>query len=196
MFNFSQQQSSGSQELQQLYEKYAQRLELPAKTILLEEGDIAKKIYFIEKGCIRAWFHNKGKDITCQFFFENQGVASIESFLRKTPSLYTLEVIEPSVLYWIHKKDWDIIFKVINSIPEAREQFTEINLDRQLKYMKHFMSFIKYTPKERYLNLLKENPHIIQRIPQHYIASYLGITSVSLSRIRNAVSKSGKPVIY
>lgn len=58
MVNFSKQSYSGSDELQKLFEKYAKTLELPAKTILLEEGKTAKKCYFIEKGCIRAWFHN------------------------------------------------------------------------------------------------------------------------------------------
>jgi hypothetical protein len=79
--------------------------------------------------------------------------------------------------------------KELNAIPEICEQLSDIFLDRQINYMSHFLSFIRDTPKERYLNLLKEKPHIIRRVPQHYIASYLGITSVSLSRIRNAVNR-------
>jgi CRP-like cAMP-binding protein len=158
------------------YENYYHRLEVPAKTVLLNEGDVSKKAYYIEKGCIRVWFNNKGKD-----------VSSLESFKKVMPSQVTLETIEPSVLHWIHKKDHDNMMKELNAIPEIREQLSDILLDRQINYMTHFMSFIKDTPKERYLNLLKEKPHIIKRIPQHYIASYLGITSVSLSRIRNAV---------
>jgi len=171
------------------YESYYHRLEVPARTILLNEGDVSKKAYLIEKGCLRVWFNNKGKDVTFQFFFENEGVSSIESFRRGTPSLCTLETIEPCVLHWIHKKDLDRIMKELNAIPEIREQLSDIFLDRQINYMGHLMSFIRDTPKERYLNLLKEKPHIIRRVPQHYIASYLGITPVSLSRIRNAVNK-------
>lgn len=171
------------------YETYYHRLEVPAKTVLLNEGNVSKKAYYIEKGCIRVWFNNKGKDVTFQFFFEGEAVSSIESFRRGTPSLCTLETIEPSVVHWIHKKDFDSMMKELNSIPEIREHFSNIILDRQINYMSHFMSFIKDTPKERYLNLLKEKPQIIKRIPQHYIASYLGITSVSLSRIRNAAIK-------
>jgi CRP-like cAMP-binding protein len=178
--------------LQEHWEKYANyyhRLEVPAKTVLLNEGDVSKKAYYIEKGCIRVWFNNKGKDVTFQFFFEGEAVSSLESFKKSMPSQVTLETIEPSVLHWIHKKDHDNMMKELNAIPEIREQLSDILLDRQINYMTHFMSFIKDTPKERYLNLLKEKPHIIKRIPQHYIASYLGITSVSLSRIRNAVSR-------
>lgn len=172
-----------------LYEHLYHRVEVPARTILLDEGEVSKKAWYINEGCLRVWFNNKGKEITFQFFFEHEGVSSIESFRRNTPSLYTIETIEPCVLYWIHKKDWLLIQTVLEAIPGIKQQLNEISLDRQLNYMRHFMSFIKDTPKERYLNLLKEKPHIIKRIPQHYIASYLGITSVSLSRIRNAVIK-------
>lgn len=179
----------------QLQDKWAEfaglyhRMEVPAKTILLHEGDVSKKAYYVEKGCLRVWFNNNGKDVTFQFFFENEAVSSIESFRKGVPSLCTIEAIEPCTLYWIHKKDWETIQHAMDQIPEARSQYINLMLDRQINYMQHFMSFIKYTPKQRYLQLLKEKPHIVKRIPQHYIASYLGITSVSLSRIRNAVIK-------
>lgn len=175
-----------------LWKKYSaayHRMEVPAKTVLLEEGDISKRAFYIERGCVRAWFNNKGKDVTFQFFFENEGVSSIESFRKKTPSLYSLETIEPSVLYWIHKKDLDAIMKEMEAIPELRGQMLSITFERQLNYMNHFMSFIRDTPRERYYNLVKERPDLIRRVPQHYIASYLGITSVSLSRIRNSIKK-------
>jgi len=169
------------------FSRYYTRLEVSAKTILLAEGEISKKAYLIESGCVRVWFNNKGKDITFQFFFEGEGVSSIESFTKRLPSLYAIETIEPCVLYVINKKDMDFILKELNEIPAIREQLSNIALDRQINYMQHFINLIKYTPKERYLNLLKEKPNIIKRIPQHYIASYLGITPVSLSRIRNAI---------
>jgi len=63
---------------------------------------------------------------------------------------------------------------------------------RQFHYMKQLISFIKDKPQDRYLNLLRDHPEIVQRVPQHYIASYLGITPVSLSRIRNKLLKNGK----
>ena len=176
----------------QLFEKYADsyhRVDVAPKTILLAEGDVSKKACLIEKGCIRAWFNNKGKDVTFQFFFDNEAVSSIESFNRNTPSMYSLETVEQSVLHWIKKSDWQVIQQEIDSNPEMRNMMANNALDRQLNYMRHFMDIIKYTPKERYLHLLSERPDIIKRIPQHYIASYLGITSVSLSRIRNSVVK-------
>jgi CRP-like cAMP-binding protein len=164
------------------------RIVAPARTVLLKEGEISKKLFLIEKGCIRVWFNHNGKDITFQFFFENNTVASIESFRKKFPSPVVIETIEPSVLWWIHKKDADRIIAEISEIPVLRDQFIHVLFERTFDYMKHFFSFIKDSPAQRYQNLMKERPEIIRRIPQHYIASYLGISSVHLSRIKNKLA--------
>jgi CRP-like cAMP-binding protein len=171
------------------YIKNFKRIEVAAKTVLLKEGEISQKAFLIEKGCVRAWFNNDGKDLTFQFFFENSTVASIESFRKKIPSPVTLETIEPSVLWFIHKEDLERIMAEIIEIPELRDQFINIIFERTFNYMKHFFSFIKDSPEQRYLNLIKEQPWIVKRIPQHYIASYLGISTVHLSRIKNKLVK-------
>jgi len=165
------------------------RISVPAKTVLLKEGDISKKLFLIEKGCIRVWFNNNGQDMTFQFFTEANTVASIESFRKKMPSQVNIETIEPSILWWIHKKDVDRIIAEIGDIPVLRNQFIDAIFERTFDYMKHFFSFIKDSPAQRYLNLMAEKPDIIKRIPQHYIASYLGISSVHLSRIKNKMLK-------
>jgi CRP-like cAMP-binding protein len=168
------------------------RTEVPAKTILLDEGETAKKLFLIEKGCVRVWFNNNGKDITIQFFFENNMVASVESFIKKMPSPVTIETIEPSIVWWIHKKDLDRILEEIKDVPQLRDLFINGIFERTFDYMKHFISSIKDTPQERYLNLLKEKPEIVKRVPQHYIASYLGITTVHLSRIKGRLVREKK----
>jgi len=165
------------------------RIEVPSKTVLLNEGETSKKLFLIEKGCIRVWFNNNGKDITTQFFFENNMVASIESFRKKTPSPATIETIEPSVIWWIPKKDVDRIIEEIKDIAPLRDMLIDTIFERTFDYMKYSFSFIKDTPQERYLNLIKEKPQIIQRVAQHYIASYLGITTVHLSRIKSKLAK-------
>jgi CRP-like cAMP-binding protein len=167
------------------YTSYFNRLEVPAKTILLEEGEISKKLFIIEKGCIRVWFNNNGKDLTTQFFFENQSVASIESFMKKFPSPVVVETIESSVLWWISKNDLDKILEEIKEIPAMRDRLFDMLFERTFDYMKHFVSFIKDSPTQRYLNLIEERPQIVQRVPQHYIASYLGVSTVHLSRIKS-----------
>jgi len=166
------------------YQHLFKEISVPAKTILLQEGSIARQAYFIKKGCMRLWFNNQGKDITFQFFFENEGISSIESFRSEQPSLFSIESIEPSTLLVITKKNFEIL---VHEIPEFREFLNEIMFHRLTHYSKLFLSRIKDTPQERYIDLLKNDPHIVQRIPQHYIASYLGITPVSLSRIRNKI---------
>lgn len=170
------------------------KMEVPAKTVLLQEGEIAKKMFLIEKGCVRVWFNNNGKDVTFQFFFENNTLASLESFKKKIPSEVVIETIEPCVIWWIHKKDVDRIISEINEMPLLREKFIDALFERTFDYMKYFFSFIKDTPTERYLNLIAERPQIVQRVPQHYIASYLGISSVHLSRIKNKLAQKKKRI--
>ncbi|BAU54380.1 DNA-binding transcriptional dual regulator Crp [Mucilaginibacter gotjawali] len=155
---------------------------IPAKTILLNEGEVSRNAYFIKNGCLRLWFNNKGKDITFQFFFENEAVSSAESFRSGEPSLFSIESIEPSTICIISKKNFE---NILMNDPEYAALIQGTIVKRMSHYSRLFMSYIKNTPEERYRELLKNSPHIIKRIPQHYIASYLGITSVSLSRIRN-----------
>ncbi len=164
------------------FEHFFKRQEVGAKTTLLNEGDISKKAFYIEKGCSRVWFNNNGKDVTFQFFFDGEGVSSIESFRTNQPSLFSIETIEPSVIHSVSKKDFQTI---IDSSPIIKQQIEEHIFQRLILYQKLFLSRIKDNPQKRYEELLANYPKILQRIPQHYIASYLGITSVSLSRIRN-----------
>jgi CRP-like cAMP-binding protein len=168
------------------------RLEFPAKTVLLREGKIAQNYYFIERGCLRVWFDNNGRDVTFQFFFENEGVASLESFRKNIPSICTIETIEPTTVKVLRK---EFFYQMINELGENAEflkALMDVSMERQRHYMNEFLSRIRDTPQQRYINLLEEKPHIIRRVPQHYIASYLGITPVHLSRIKNKLAKNNK----
>lgn len=155
---------------------------IASRTILLHEGEVARQVHFIRQGCLRMWFNKDGKDITFQFFFEGQGVASIDSLLSKQPSLYTIEAIEPSTIISIDRAD---LILLQQEYPEMQDGFQQILFARFRNYAQLFLSRIKDTPQERYLELVTDHPEIIKRVPQHYIASYLGITPISLSRIRN-----------
>lgn len=159
-----------------------EKIEVAAHTILLNEGQNADRIYFIEKGCLRMWFNNNGTDITTQFFFEGNVIASIESMLTNTPSDFTLETLEPCTLYVMPKEQF---FELINSDVDFKSWYDKLVLNRFFYYSKHVLSYLKNKPQERYNELLASHPQIFLRVPQHYIAFYLGITPVSLSRIRN-----------
>ncbi|HEY8400899.1 MAG TPA: cyclic nucleotide-binding domain-containing protein, partial [Cytophagaceae bacterium] len=81
-------QTSGKLAKWEKFIPYFKQLEVPAKKILLQEGKVSKTMFFIEKGCLRTWVNNDGKEITTQFFFEGDSVSSIESFRTNQPSLY------------------------------------------------------------------------------------------------------------
>ncbi|MCG8583054.1 MAG: Crp/Fnr family transcriptional regulator [Bacteroidales bacterium] len=143
---------------------------------------MANKLYLVKKGCLRQWFNKDGKDITFQFFFENQTVASFDSFINNIPSIFSIESIEPGIVYSLSKKDFD---NILMEHAHFKDKLLELAFQRFRHYTQLFLSMIKDSPRERYEELQKNHPEILQRVPQHYIASYLGITSVSLSRIRN-----------
>lgn len=174
------------------YLEFQKRLDVPAKTILLEEGKVSQQYIFIEKGCVRAFFNNNGKDKTIQFFFENEGLTSLESFVNNTPSLSSIETIEPAVVYLLPKQYVTQLMNELKHEPDFMQMLLQVFAQRQMHYMNEFVSFIRDTPEERYQRLLSERPHIVQRVPQHYIASYLGVSTVHLSRIKSKLAK-GKP---
>ena len=166
----------------EIFSPYFKQREVPAKSILLAEGNISKTMFFIEKGCLRTWVDNSGKEITTQFFFEGDSISSIESFRTNQPSLYNIESIEPCTLQTISQVDF---FEVVENSPELKKELLEHLFRRLFQSQQVFYTYLKNNPQKRYEELTEKYPHIIQRVPQHYIASYLGTTSVSLSRIRN-----------
>lgn len=171
------------------YLGYQERLEVPAKTILLEEGTVSQQYIFIEQGCVRAFFDKNGYDKTVQFFFENEGLTSFESFINNTPSPVTIETIEPSIVYLMPKQHVTQLMDQLSHEPGFVQMILQMAARRQTHYMNEFVSFIRDTPEERYQHLLNERPHIVQRVPQHYIASYLGVSAVHLSRIKSKLAK-------
>lgn len=157
-------------------------LDLKAKTVLLAEGEVATHFYIVRQGCVRIWLNHRGKDLTAQFFVEGETVASLESFLTGEPSEFTIETIEPCTLDVLSKPEFD---RLLADSPTFREWFQQLTTRRLIGYVHHLLSYIRDTPRERYEDLARNRPQLLQRVPQHYIASYLGITGVSLSRIRH-----------
>jgi CRP-like cAMP-binding protein len=165
------------------YSTLFKEIKIASKTKLVNEGDVIQYIYFVKKGCLRLWFNSNGDDITYQFYMENQAVSG---FLDEKKSMFTLESIEPSTIVIIKKTDFE---ELLVNIPVLKEEFMNYVFGRLAFYSRLFLSRIKDSPEKRYDLLFKNNPEIIERVPQHYIATYLGITPVSLSRIRNRKKK-------
>jgi CRP-like cAMP-binding protein len=160
---------------------------IPAKSILLREDEVAHRMYFIEKGCIRLFFNDYKKDVTVQFFFENSFVCSMESFLEQKRSKFGLETLEAGIYYSLSK---EAHARLMRDFPTYEYQFNHFLQHRMFHYLNLLLDYIRFSPEERYHALLNNHPEILQRIPQYYIASYLGITPVSYSRIRNRRAKS------
>jgi CRP-like cAMP-binding protein len=169
-------------DIPQRVKTYFEREEIPARTLLVKEGAVATKIYFIDQGCCRTWFNHDGRDVTFQFIFENQFASSFESVKNNARSWYSIETLEPVVAYTATVERMQGGMELYPHIKELYYKYIENGL---LIYQQLFASHIKNSPEKRYQELLEHYPEIVKRVPQHYIASYLGITSVSLSRIRN-----------
>lgn len=161
--------------------------EIPVGTILLSEGEIATKLFIVMKGCLRTFFiKDSGVEITSQFFIEGNMVSSFESAISETPSRQYIDSVENSIIGIIPLKH---LTGIIMDSDSAKDFLIRFLISRLKYYMIQHSSFILDNPEKRYVRLLQENPQLISRLPQNYIASYLGITPISLSRIRGRLKK-------
>ncbi len=156
------------------------------KSILLDIGKVSNEVFYIIKGCIRLYCEKDGEELSTYFFTENMFAGSYDSFLSRRPSKVAIETLEEcQVLVLTHEaqeKLYDIFPKMNEFIRKAIEHRFVLLHDL-------FISYLLNSPEERYITLLNDRPDLLQRIPQHQIASFLGVTPVSLSRIRNRITK-------
>lgn len=163
-----------------------QSLQVPRKNILLRAEKTAEEIYFIRKGCLRLYYIKEGVDISAYFFTENMFAGAYDSFITQTRSRHYLETIEDCELLCITYQKFQQLF---SEHPKMNELIRKILEERFVDLHNLFTSQILDSPEERYRNLLDHRPDLLSRIPQHQLATFLGVTPVSLSRIRNRISK-------
>lgn len=153
---------------------------------LLREGEICKYLAFVVKGCLRLYtIDNKGKEHIMQFAPEKWWVADVDSFSKGTPSVYYIDALEDSDVLLIDFPSQD---RALNEIPKLALFFQQLMQNRQTASQKRIIYSMSASAEERYLDFLKTYPTFMQRFPQHMIASYLGITPESLSRVRKQIS--------
>ncbi|BDD03949.1 Crp/Fnr family transcriptional regulator [Aureibacter tunicatorum] len=158
-----------------------------AGDILLKEGMISKVSYFNIKGCVRMYYIVDGKENTTFFYTENQFVTSIKSFTSNEPSNHYLECVEDCTLALI---SYDTEKALLRSFPKL-ETFSRMILEQELaNYQDMLSTFMMSSPEQRYLNLVKNAPHLLQRVPLYQLASYIGVKAESLSRIRSRISNN------
>lgn len=154
------------------------------KEIILQQGDLCKYAYFINYGCLRYYYNIEGKENTAQFFFENGWYTDYESFLTGKPTQQNIETLEKSQMLLLSGKDLQQLYI---DIPKF-ERFGRLMAENAFLGVRHRSEMLEnQTAEERYLTLMKERPKVFERVPQHYIASYLGIKPQSLSRIRKRI---------
>ena len=152
------------------------------KSILLREGQYCKKLYFVDKGLVRTLFYHKEKDISTFFYPENLFFTSTYSFYSQQPSFEYIEALEDSTVYAI---GYDAYQKLLNDFP-AFGHFGRIHAERQLAYIDYYQKgYIFLTAQEKYDLLLEMFPTIELRVKLGHIASFLGVSQETLSRIRS-----------
>jgi CRP-like cAMP-binding protein len=169
------------------------RLEkLKKKACLVESGKICKKVGFVLSGSLRNYHIKDGEEITGYFCIENDWVSAYKSFLTQKPSIITIETLEATELITFSHEQLQTWLQT-TELAFKMERFGRLIAEYLICcYEDRVASFILQTAEERYLDLLQNGKNILQRIPQHYIANYLGITPVSLSRIRKRILESAQ----
>jgi CRP-like cAMP-binding protein len=144
-------------------------------------GYTCKTIYFIKKGVARIYYLKDGIDITENFFFENDIIARVESLLTGNPSRKAIQILEDAEIISINA---NALFQLYDRFPQIERLFRKIFEAAYVDTVNRIEGMQFYTAEERYKALLNEVPDVLKRVPLKYVASYLGITQVSLSRIR------------
>lgn len=151
-------------------------------SLIVKEGQFADKMYFIFSGCLRAFYMKDGKDITDWFAFEGDFVSSINSFFQDVPSKHNIELLENTTFLEISK---ETIFALTNA-HHCFERLGRIAVTKtMLQLQERIVSLQFETAQQKYASLISIRPDITQRVSLTHIASYLGITLETLSRIRN-----------
>lgn len=161
--------------------QHIREVKFPKGHILLKADRVEKNIFFIKKGIVRAYSDTPENEITFWFGLEGNPVISMKSYVENLPGYENIELLEECDLYLLNSGDLQRLFKLDIHIANWGRKFAEQEL---LKTEERLIQRQFKTATERYKQLLINNPNLIQRIQLSHIASYLGITQVSLSRIR------------
>ncbi len=153
---------------------------------ILKEGSWATEIYFIRKGIARSFAINpRGDEITTRLSWENQLVTNVDAILFEQPSRCYWQAIEPTDTFYL---SYEVTQDIISNNPRLDENRKYLLRTLLKESYTRIDTFVMLSPEERYLDFLKNHKEIINRVPGKYIANILGITPVSLSRIRKRLA--------
>lgn len=173
------------EDLERILEQY-QRVEFAKNDFLIEQGRTANFYYFLESGYARSYSIDlEGNDISTKFYAAKDLVIDWHSYFLKTKCREDIQAITPCVAWKISFENFMKLF----SIEAFREVGRTRLINNYFELKNHSVSVIADAAKDRYLNLLKEKPDVVQNVPLKQIATYLGVTDTSLSRIRKEILK-------
>ena len=172
-------------EFQRLFKERFAAKHLAKKHTLLRQGEISEFAYLVESGALRLWYNDDGNDVTVKFFLAGDIVSSLESFYQNVPSQFGLEAILPTTVRAGARHDFE---SMLENSPAFSRQMLAVAVQCMADYQMLFLNRITRNPEDRYRMLVSTEPHLFDVVPHHYIASYLGITPVSLSRIRKKLA--------
>lgn len=169
----------------------AKWIRLETNETYIRKGDTSQRLAFIEQGIIRAYtVKDNGDEATLFLRWEGQFIASHDAIIHRQPSRFIYRALEPLTLLEI---DYAVLEDILKTHPEY-EPLRNFFLMRMLAdSLKSMESFVMLSPEERYRDLVSGNFNLVNRVPGKYLASMLGITPVSLSRIRKRMHAKGKP---
>lgn len=172
-----------------IVQKYVTPKKLRKKQYLLQEGDVCKFTAFVEKGILRAYtIDEKGAEHIIQFAVEGWAIGDLYSFLTGEPATYTIDALEDSELVLISREAHDELLRIL----PAYETHTRLQVTgAYIAMQRRLTASMSQTIKERYTAFATKYLDIVQRVPQHMIASYLGLTPETLSRVRKKISTKG-----
>jgi CRP-like cAMP-binding protein len=163
-----------------------QLIELNAGDVFLEQGSLKNNIYFIKHGLIRSYYiDKKGEEITNRLRYENQLIAAYEILFFNQAARFNFQALEKSELFVINFNELRKIIEQNTKLDSGRRYFMMNILSESLSALD---DFILLSPEQRYLKFIQDHPVLLNRAPIKYIANVLGITPVSLSRIRKRIS--------
>jgi len=156
------------------------------KTKVVDIGETATNVYFLLKGISRRYFYRGKQEVITHLVKEGELMSSIVSFLTGEPSKYILETIEPVTAYAISKKDIEELYSTDKKWEKFGRRFVTVFF-LQTEY--HNIDMIRYSTRERFVNFMKQNPDLVLRVPQKYLASYLEIQPETFSRLKHLMVK-------
>lgn len=172
------------QELEDILSQFELK-HVKSKSIINREGKIARKVYFIVQGSMRFYYNYKGNEITGAIFMDNEFATPHDSFFSQTPSRYSLQAIEDTVMFELSYSRYSNLREKYPSLTDLTFKVLEKALSVTLTNKSRLLMM---SHEERYSKIAIDKPEWILRIPDHMLASYLGITATSLSRIKKRLN--------